>query len=53
MQLQFSSSDSIPCRQPIAIAIMEQLGSPNSSAWEEYGINNVATGLQDVCPHLH
>ena len=37
----------IPCRQSILIAIIDRLGLLHSSAWEEYGIDNVATGLQD------
>lgn len=35
------------CRQSVLIAIMEQSDLLKSQAWEDYGINNVATGLQD------
>ena len=45
--IEFSSSDPIPCRQSIGIAIVEHLGWLNSPDWEEYGIDNVTTGLQD------
>lgn len=35
------------CRQSIGIAILKHFDLLKSPAWKEYGIDNVATGLQD------
>ena len=40
-------SGTTSCRQAIGIAIIQHIGWLKSPAWEEYGIDNVTTGLQD------